>query len=143
MPAADWSWWDAWKTGDPDEFQRALDAETDRSLDEDPGRWSWGKKVEDTVEEPTRAVPRQGGHGRHGRPGKGGQTERHAWSDGDWRAAKADYERQNAAYLRSQKERDRQLRDLAQERRDAAREVERRIRDQDRDDPGGGRGLFW
>jgi hypothetical protein len=71
MPASDWFGWDAWKTGDPDESQRALDAETDRSLDEDPGRWSWGKKVEDTVEEPTRAVPRQGGHGRHGRPGKG------------------------------------------------------------------------
>jgi hypothetical protein len=135
-----WSWWDAWKSGDPDESKRALDAETDRSLDKDPGRWSWGKKVEDTVEEPTRAAPRQGGHGRHGRPGKGGQTERHAWSDSDWRRAREDYERQNANYLRDQEERDRNLREEAQERRDAARDVEKRIRDQGQDDPGGGRG---
>jgi len=140
MPASDWFGWDAWKTGDPDESKRALDAETDRSLAKDPGRWSWGKKVEDTVEEPTRAVPRQGGHGRHGRPGKGGQTERHTWSDSVWRRAREDYERQNANYLRDQEERDRNLRELAQERRDAAREVEQRIRDNER---GEDRGIFW
>ncbi len=133
-----WDWWDTWKSGDPDASRRALDAETDRSLGKDPGRWSWGKRVEDTVEPPAPAAPRQGGHGKHGRPGKGGQTERHAWSDSDWRRAREDYERQNAAYLRSQEERDRNLRDLAQERRDAAREIERRIRDRDDD-----KGLFW
>jgi len=127
-----WDWFDDFKNGgDDDAFSKSLAAETDRSLAKDPGRWPWGKKVEDTVEPPARAAPRQGGHGKHGRPGKGGQTERHAWSDSDWRRAREDYERQNANYLRDQEERDRSLREEAQERRDAARDVERRMRDRD------------
>lgn len=139
----DWSWWDAWRSGDPDESSRSLAEEADRSLDKDPGRWSWGKRVEDTVEAPDRVSRYRGGHGHHGRPGKGGTTERHSWSQSDWEAARRDYLRQNENYLRTQRERDEAEDARARgERawRDEVREAQHDARDDGRDE---GKGIFW
>lgn len=98
----DWSWWNAWRSGSADESKRALDAETDQSLAKDPGRWSWGKRVEETVDHPKAERGRRGGHTadrRHhsgkGRVDKGESGERTSWRDSEWRNARADYQRQN------------------------------------------------
>ena len=98
----DWSWWDAWKGGNADESKRALEAETDRSLAKDPGRWSWGKRVEETVDHPRPEQGRRGGHTadrRHhtgkGRVSKGESGERTTWRDSEWQNARADYLAQN------------------------------------------------
>jgi hypothetical protein len=95
MPS--WDWWDAWKSGDPDESKRALEAETDRSLDKDPGRWSW--RNTDEVEIRTR-INRAGRADRRHHSGKGhvdkGQSdERTTWNDDQWDRARDDYRRQN------------------------------------------------
>lgn len=138
-----WDWWDAWRSGDPDASQRALEAETDRSLDRQPERQPWGKRVEETVDPPDRVSPYRGGHGHHGRPGKGGTTERHTWSDAEYAAARRDYLLQNEAHLRT----DRERREAEEARNrtdrvwhDEIYEAERHAHD---DDPGEGRGLFW
>ncbi len=100
MPAADWFGWDAWKSGDPDQSREALDAETDRSLAKDPGRWSW-KSSSEAIEDEQRHG-RRGGHiadQRHrtgkGHVEKGESGERTQWRDREWRTAREDYERQN------------------------------------------------
>lgn len=131
---SDWRFFDAFKRGD-DAFKAELAAETDRSLARDPGRQPWGKRVEDVVDDqPT--INRHSGEHRRARTGKGGQRERHDWSEDDWRAARRDYLDQNAAHLREQERREREegrsLRELAAERRQAAREVREQLRDQER-----------
>lgn len=126
MPS-DWSWWDAWKAGDDDAFQRSLDQETDRSLDRDPGRWSWGKRVDETsTHSPHEQRGRFGGHhdrdwrNHRDRDGRGGESERSGWKEREWDHARGDYLRQNRNYLD-----DRERRELE---------------DRDR---GEGRGIFW
>lgn len=93
-----WDWWDAWKSGDPDESKRALDAETDRSLARDPGRWSW-RSSDDVEPRHPRESHRTSEHRRHhtgkGHVSKGQSDERTLWSNEQWDAARADYERQN------------------------------------------------
>jgi hypothetical protein len=120
-------------------FLDALKRETDRSLAREPERKPWGKRVEETIEAPDNASPDRGGHGQHGRPGKGGQTERHSWSDREYANARADLKQQAADYARQQQreaeEAARSLREQAAERRAAAREVreaQRAARDDDR-----------
>lgn len=140
MPASDWLGWDAWKSGDPDASQRALEAETDRSLARHPERQPWGAKVEDTVDPPDRVSRYRGGHGDHGRPGRGGTTERHTWSDREWRNARDDYLLKNEPYLRD--ERERAEAEEARERKEQAWRDEL-FQTRDHDDRGGGRGLFW
>ena len=126
-------------------FLDALKRETDRSLAKDPDRRPWGAKVEDTVED-SPVSPYRAGHGTHGRPGGGGQTERHTWRDSEYAKAKRDYEEQNAAHLRQQKQQEREerqsLRDQARERREAARDVDKRRNARDDDHPSN-RGMFW
>jgi hypothetical protein len=121
----DWSWWDAWKGGNADESKRALDAETDRSLAKDPGRWSWGPTVSEVDAEETRRNRRPPADRRHhtgkGRTEGSQSGERTNWRDEEWEAARRDYQRQNETYER--------------QRREAQR------RDEDR--RGEGRGLFW
>ena len=125
-------------------FLDALRRETDRSLAKDPGRRPWGRKVEDTVEQPSKVTPERGGHGTHGRPSGGGQTERHSWSDAEYAKARRDFERQNANALRDQQRAEQQerqsLRHLARGRREAARDVRRSARDDDHPED---RGVFW
>lgn len=95
-----WDWWDAWKSGDADESQRALDEETDRSLERDSSRWSWGPSVSEVTAEETARHRREAADRRHHtgkgdvRGGESGErTERRdrEW----WEAARRDYERQN------------------------------------------------
>ena len=97
-----WGWFDAFKKGDDKAFSKSLADETDKSLARDPGRWSWGKRVEETVDHPRPERGRRGGHTadrRHhtgkGRVSKGESGERTTWRDSEWRNARADYERQN------------------------------------------------
>ncbi len=96
----DWSWWDAWRSGDPDASRDALDAETDRSLERDPGRWSWKSSSEAIDEERRRSGWGSHSAGQRHRTGKGhvekGESgERTQWRDHEWRTAREDYERQN------------------------------------------------
>lgn len=118
-------------------FLDALRKETEQSLAHEPERKPWGRKVEEVIAEEPTITPHRGGHGTHGRPGKGGQTERHAWSQAEYDTAKRDLERQAADYAREQQrehdEARRSLRDVARERRQAARDH------RDDDD----KGMFW
>jgi hypothetical protein len=95
----DWSWWDAWKSGDAEASKRALDAETDRSLQRDPGRWSWGPTVSEVDAEETRRNRRPPADRRHhtgkGHVEAGESRERMDWHPREWENAKADYDRQN------------------------------------------------
>ncbi len=117
-------------------FLDALRRETDRSLEREPERQPWGRKVEEVVEsEPMITRQREGGTGksRHHRSGKAGQKERSGWSDAEYRRAREDYQRQND-YARREQEREAQeerdtLREKAAERRQAAREVRERVRE--------------
>jgi hypothetical protein len=100
-----WGWFDAFKKGDDQAFSRALADETDRSLAKDPGRWSWGKTVEETVEDEPTITRHRSGRGGHvadrrhhtgkGRVSKGESGERTTWRDSEWRNAREDYQRQN------------------------------------------------
>ena len=110
-----WDWWDAWKSGDADKSQRALDEETDRSLARDPGRWSWLRTSEQIEEDQRRERERghRGGHTadrrHHGGKGtvRGGESgERTSWRDSEWRKAQEDYERQNRPDRHDDRDRD-------------------------------------
>src|SRR6266496_3468235 len=107
----DWSWLAAFRKGDDEAFSRSLADETDKSLAKDPGRWSWGKRVEETVDHPRPERGRRGGHtaDRRHHTGKGhveaGESrERGDWHPREWENAKADYERQNPPNRRGDRE---------------------------------------
>jgi hypothetical protein len=133
----DWRWFDDLKakwTGED------LASEADKSLSRDSSRWPT-RHVPDVVEEQPTITrhDRAAGAGRPRRGGKGGQTERHSWSDREYANARADLKQQAADYARQQQreaeEAARSLREQAAERRAAAREVreaQRAARDDDR-----------
>ena len=97
-----WGWFDAFKKGDDKAFSRSLADETDKSLARDPGRWSWGKRVEETVDHPRPERGRRGGHtaDRRHHTGKGTVRGGESGERTDppprwWKNARDDYERQN------------------------------------------------
>jgi hypothetical protein len=99
-----WSWLDAFKKGDDHAFSKQLEAEAERSLNRDPGRWST-PHVDET---PSHTPHPQGGRDaytddydrRHaGRKNQGGKGERNEPSARQYRIWRRDYERQQRGHL--------------------------------------------